>query len=135
VRTHGAPRTVAELEAHRLIGWDHSLGFLPLARWLSDSAPEPNFIFRAHTMGAQLAAAEASLGLAVLPAFIASRLGLVRVLEGEPPFVSDIWLLQQSEAHALARVRALADHVAETITEAAPQLMSMVASETSAGTE
>jgi DNA-binding transcriptional LysR family regulator len=125
VETCGAPRTVEDLEKHRLIGWDPGLGFLPLARWLSDNAPESNFVFRSHTMGAQLVAAEANLGLAVLPAFIANRHGLLRVLEGEPPFVSDIWLLQQSESHTLARVRALADHVAETVTDAGAQLMSM----------
>ncbi|MCP3467281.1 MULTISPECIES: LysR family transcriptional regulator [unclassified Bradyrhizobium] len=129
VEAHGVPRTAADLEKHRLIGWDPVLAFLPLARWLSDIAPEPNFVFRAHTMGAQLVAAEASLGLAVLPAFIANRLGLVRVLESEPPFISDIWLLQQSESHALTRVRSLADHVAETITDAAPQLMNIAGPE------
>jgi DNA-binding transcriptional LysR family regulator len=76
-------------------------------------------------MGTQLVAAESGMGLAVLPAFIAKRLGLVRVLEGEPPFLSDIWLLQQSDSHALARVRALADYVADTITDAASQLVSI----------
>jgi DNA-binding transcriptional LysR family regulator len=106
VDVHGVPQTIEDLEKHRLIGWDPSLGFLPLGKWLSDSVSESNFVFRAHTMGAQLVASEANLGLAVLPAFIANRLGLVRVLEGEPPFVSDIWLLQQSESHVLARVRA-----------------------------
>jgi hypothetical protein len=41
-------------------------------------AAATNFMIRAHTMGAQLAAVEAGLGLAVLPAFVARKYGLVR---------------------------------------------------------
>jgi DNA-binding transcriptional LysR family regulator len=88
-------------------------------------AAAPNFVIRAHTMGAQLAAVEAGLGLAVLPAFVARKYGLIRVLGAEPPFQSDIWLLQEAEAHKLARVRAVVDHVSHVVSQAMPQLESL----------
>jgi DNA-binding transcriptional LysR family regulator len=88
-------------------------------------AAATNFMIRAHTMGAQLAAVEAGLGLAVLPAFVARKYGLVRVLDAEVPFQSDLWLLQEAEAHKLARVRAVADHVSAVVGQAAPSLESL----------
>jgi DNA-binding transcriptional LysR family regulator len=122
---HGMPGTSGELSGHRLIGWESGLGFLPLAQWLQNMAAAPNFAIRAHTMGAQLAAVEAGLGLAVLPAFVARKYGLIRVLGAEPPFQSDIWLLQEAEAHKLARVRAVVDHVSHVVSQAMPQLESL----------
>jgi DNA-binding transcriptional LysR family regulator len=122
---HGIPRSGEELSGHRLIGWESGLKFLPLAQWLQNMAAATNFVIRAHTMGAQLAAVEAGLGLAVLPAFVARKYGLVRVLDAEAPFHSDIWLLQEAEAHKLARVRAVADHVSDVVGQAAPYLESL----------
>ena len=122
---HGMPGRSGELSGHRLIGWESGLGFLPLAQWLQNMAAAPNFVIRAHTMGAQLAAVEAGLGLAVLPAFVARKYGLIRVLGAEPPFQSDIWLLQEAEAHKLARVRAVVDHVSHVVSQAMPQLESL----------
>lgn len=56
---------------------------------------------------------------------IASQLGLVRILSGEEALISDIWLLQLSSSHDLARVRALADHVAGTIENALSEISSL----------
>ena len=122
---HGMPGRGEELSGHRLIGWESGLKFLPLAQWLQNMAGATNFMIRAHTMGAQLAAVEAGLGLAVLPAFVARKYGLVRVLDAEVPFQSDLWLLQEAEAHKLARVRAVADHVSDVVGQAAPYLESL----------
>jgi DNA-binding transcriptional LysR family regulator len=63
---HGIPRRGDELSGHRLIGWESGLKFLPLAQWLQNMAAATNFVIRAHTMGAQLAAVEAGLGPAGL---------------------------------------------------------------------
>lgn len=123
VSAHGNPRTFGELAQHRLIGWEARMGFLPLSRWLADAVPTANVVFRAHTMSAQLSAAEAGIGLAVLPAFVARKFGLIRVVAEEEPFRSDIWLLQAADALSFARVRLLADHLTALFAEAADSLI------------
>lgn len=122
VARHGVPETLADLATHRLIGWDAGLGFLPFSGWLVDSVPMANVAFRAHTMSAQLAAVEAGLGLAVLPAFVGRKFGFTRALTQEAPFHSDIWLLLASDTQHVMRVRLLADHLSERLQAAAEEL-------------
>lgn len=122
---HGSPAVPSDLLNHRMIGWEAELGFLPFSRWLLDALPETNVVFRAHTMSAQLAAVEANLGLAVLPAFVAKKFGLVRVLKEEAPFSSDIWMLQAPGSGSFARVRVLADHVAEALQQSSAHFMDL----------
>ncbi|MCA0406616.1 MAG: LysR family transcriptional regulator [Proteobacteria bacterium] len=112
---HDLPTTLGELEHHRLIGWNTGLGFLPFSSWLVDAVPAAKVAFRAHTMSAQLAAVEAGLGLAVLPAFIARKFGLERALPQEKPFFSDIWLLLAADSQHVTRVRLLADHLCDLL--------------------
>lgn len=119
---NGGPGTFRDLDGHRLIGWEARMGFLPMSRWLADSVANPNLVFRAHTMSAQLAAVESGIGLAVLPAFVAQKYGLVRVVENEAPFRSDIWLLQAADTQSFARIRALADHIADLFEQAGDSL-------------
>lgn len=123
VQNHGTPRRFGDLDQHRLIGWDARLGFLPLSRWIADAVSAPNLVFRAHTMSAQLAAVEAGIGLAVLPAFVARKFGLVRTVADEAPFCSDVWLLQAADAQSFARVRLLADHLTELFEHATDSLI------------
>ncbi|MFK0382318.1 LysR family transcriptional regulator [Agrobacterium sp. NPDC090273] len=110
---------------HRLIGWEASLGYLPMARWLEEQGGGSglNYSVRSHTMGSQLAAAQAGIGMAVLPSFLAKRAGLERVLRGAQPFETDIWLLQQSDSHKLTRVRALSDYLSEAFAKASNELI------------
>lgn len=119
---HGMPETLAELEQHRLIGWDSGLGFLPFSRWLVDAVPAAAVAFRAHTMSAQLAAVEAGVGLTVLPAFVARKFGFTRALKQEAPLFSDIWLLLAADAQNVMRVRLLADHLSERLSAGADVL-------------
>ncbi|MGD9925179.1 MAG: LysR family transcriptional regulator [Pseudorhodoplanes sp.] len=120
IATYGLPETYSDLPGHRLIGWDNSLGYLPFSRWLFDAIPNANITFRAHTMSTQLAAVQAGIGVAVLPAVVAKKFGLKRVLTSDAPFYSEIWLLQSADTKHVARVRALSEHIAgyfETSTE------------------
>lgn len=125
IARHGAPVRDADLATHRLIGWETSLSYLPLARWLEDKVPEGLFYLRTHTMGAQFAAVLAGLGLAVLPAIVAKANNLVRVLVEEEPHRSDLWLLQNADTRRSARVNAVADHFADVIASEATALGSL----------
>jgi DNA-binding transcriptional LysR family regulator len=122
LEARGVPGTLEELADHRLIGWGNDLGYLPFSRWLFDAAPHQNIVFRAHTMSAQLSAVQANIGLAVLPAFIARKLGLVRALKQHAHFSSDIWQLQLSDAEAIPRISALVGHLSKTLASSATLL-------------
>ena len=122
IEKYGMPNKFGDLPDHRLIGWDPKLSFLPFNRWLADAVSTQNQPFRAHTMSSQFAAVSAGIGLAVLPAFVANKAGLVRVIKAEEAFFSDLWLLQAADAQNLLRVRLLAEHLAETISSANEQL-------------
>lgn len=122
IAQRGAPRRDGDLVTHRLIGWDRSLSYLPLARWLEEKAPEGAFCLRTHTMGAQFAAVLAGLGLAVLPVIVAKASNLVRVLVEEDPHRSDLWLLQHPDTRRSARVNAVADHFVGVIASEAAAL-------------
>jgi DNA-binding transcriptional LysR family regulator len=63
----------------RWIGWERDLGFLPAARWLDDRVPEPKVMLRTSSIGAQLSAAEAGLGVVLLPASYGKRATLAPV--------------------------------------------------------
>lgn len=122
IEAHGAPATYSDLGQHRLVGWDNGLGYLPFSRWLFDAIPNANIALRAHTMSAQLSAVQSHIGLAVLPAVVARKFGLKRVLSSDAAFFSEVWLLQSSDSKSVARVRALADHIADALEAASDSL-------------
>lgn len=72
----------------------------------------------ASTLRAQIAAARAGLGLAVLPDFLATDPDLARVPAPEGVFSDGIWLVMHADLAASARVRAVADFLVETVEEA-----------------
>lgn len=89
----GVPRTVDDLDDHRIIGWTEDLRHLTMARWLDTLRPGLTLALRLSSLGAQLAAARMGLGWAVLPAFAAEPAGLVRGLTDIPPLEPDLWML------------------------------------------
>lgn len=124
VERHGLPRRDADFGAHRLIGWDQHLTYLPLARWMIDKAPNAVVAVRTNSMSAQLMAAAAGMGIAVLPAIVARRHGLIRALGDEEPFQSGLWLLQHADTRRSARVEAVSDHLSSFVKSHAAELES-----------
>ena len=58
----------------------------------------------------------AGLGLAVLPDFLAAGPDCVRVLAPDEVFSDGVWLVMHADLAASARVRAVADFLAEAVT-------------------
>ncbi|WP_373784443.1 LysR family transcriptional regulator, partial [Delftia acidovorans] len=99
-------------EGDAFIGWDDSHAHLPAARWMARALRGRPCRLETNTLSAQLAAAQAGLGLAVLPHFLARQAGLVCV---EPQLGADqpIWLAMHADLAHSRRVRAVADHLIE----------------------
>ncbi|MBL8357668.1 MAG: LysR family transcriptional regulator [Delftia acidovorans] len=106
--THGSD----PFEGDAFIGWDDSHAHLPAARWMARALHGRPCRLETNTLSAQLAAAQAGLGLAVLPHFLARQAGLVCVaqqLGADQP----IWLAMHADLAHSRRVRAVADHLIE----------------------
>lgn len=97
-------------EGDAFIGWDDRHAHLPAARWMAHALRRRPCRLETNTLSAQLAAAQAGLGLAVLPHFLARQAGLVCV---EPQLGADqpIWLAMHADLAHSRRVRAVADHL------------------------
>lgn len=59
--------TIDSVAAARWIGWGEDLAHLPSARWLSSLVPKTDWVLCTSSVGTQIGAAEAGLGVVVLP--------------------------------------------------------------------
>lgn len=110
VAARSAGADAVDFDADHCIGWAPSHQHLPAAQALARIRRGRPCQLEVHTLAAQLAAASAGLGLAVLPHFLARPAGLVCLLP-ELGADQDIWLAMHSDLAHSRRVRAVADHV------------------------
>ena len=106
-----APRAVADLKGHRLIGYVEEHAFstaLDYVRELYDGAPTS---FECTSAVTQLEALRAGLGLGVVHDFIARRFAdLIRVLP-ERRAMRSYWIVTHEDTRGLGRIRAVHDHL------------------------
>ncbi|ASJ70957.1 LysR family transcriptional regulator [Granulosicoccus antarcticus] len=110
-----------DFEHHRFIGWSDVQTDLPAAQWLERALRGGVPVLTTTTLSAQVQAASAGIGLAVLPHFLARDAGLQAlpiVLGIDHP----IWLVVHSDLSASRRVRVVADRIAQTLANASSRL-------------
>lgn len=105
----GHPTKPQDLAKHDLIGWDHELKFLVMAKWLSELAGAHQCWLTTNSMTSQYLACRAGLGLAVLPSLVGRNAGLTRVLPKVPALELDLWLLVSLEVGEVEAVKRVAD--------------------------
>jgi DNA-binding transcriptional LysR family regulator len=106
------------LAGRRFITWDASYSHLPSAKWLSEASSTTPSALITTSLASQVAAVTASLGLAVLPCYIAAQYEeLVEVIPAERVFSEELWLVSHANLVSSTRVRAVADFLAEIIAE------------------
>jgi DNA-binding transcriptional LysR family regulator len=101
-------------DGDRFIGWSEQYGGLPAARWIERTLRGRIPAITTTTLSAQLSAATAGLGLAILPHFLAREAGL-QPLPVELGLDQPIWLALHSDLSASMRVRVVADHLVAII--------------------
>jgi DNA-binding transcriptional LysR family regulator len=121
VRRRGMPATMDALADHDLIGPDRSPSDLALAERLGPLFAPNRFVLRSDSHPAQLAAARASVGIAVcqVPLCEADP-RLMRVVPGYVVHFLDVWLVTHPNLVKVARVRAVLDHFAAEFGGPAP---------------
>lgn len=123
LQQHGAPENAAALPLHFYIGYGEQLRHLEENRWLEALAGDARFVLCSDDTHTRLAAADAAMGLAVLPHALAQRSSqLQRVLETVEVPSKPIWLVVHRDLRYLARVRAVLDWLAELFAVSGPAL-------------
>ncbi|GFE66536.1 LysR family transcriptional regulator [Litoreibacter roseus] len=106
-----ANRSIAGLPQHRwrFIAFDDTLAHVPQQRWLEEFAKERPLDLLTGDFHSQRAAAEAGLGVALLPCVMAEHSRtLIRVTEQQPD-PRPVWLVIHADLKDAPAVRAVAD--------------------------
>jgi DNA-binding transcriptional LysR family regulator len=106
----------SDLPGHRFVGYIEELLFTPELDYLPQVSPKISAKFRSANLIAQLNATIAGFGIAVLPHFMAAaHPELQPVLPDEITISRTFWLLMHADSKDLARIRAVADYIYETV--------------------
>jgi DNA-binding transcriptional LysR family regulator len=104
--------------AHQWIGFDDTLSHLAAYRWLSNKVPAERVCFRANSFLSIIEAVRSSMGVALLPCYLASGAdGFIKMSDCVPELATDLWLLVHDDLRRTARVRAFLDFVADRVAE------------------
>ncbi|WP_209428047.1 LysR family transcriptional regulator [Pararhodobacter sp. SW119] len=114
---HGTPETLDDLADHVLIGPDSDAA--ALEGFAQAGIPRRRICLRCDREAAQLNAIRTGVGIGVMQAGIARRDPDLRpVLAGKVAFTLECWLVLHADLRQTARVRLLADHLAEHLPQA-----------------
>jgi DNA-binding transcriptional LysR family regulator len=116
LRRRGAPRTLADLTGHDLIGEDADDGIVRQFRAAGYDITRDSFAIRSDDHTVQVEAMNAGAGIAFLPTYVAAaRPGLQRLLADSAFPGPPVWLAVHREIHAASRIRLVYDHLAAAI--------------------
>ena len=113
----GRPETPGDLLTHDLIGSDRARADIQLASTLHPDLSRERFVVRTDSHPAQLAAARAGLGIAVVQRPVGLADPFLRpVLPAVTVASLDTWIVTHENLRGLPRVRAVFDHLVEAFT-------------------
>ncbi len=108
----GAPQTIADLADHDLIGSDRALADREFLTARFPDLDRSRFVFRSDSHPAQLAAARAGLGIAVVQRPIGLADPKLRpVLPEFTVMTLETWIVTHEDLRDLQRIRAVFDHL------------------------
>ncbi|MGV6876567.1 LysR family transcriptional regulator [Pseudochelatococcus sp. B33] len=117
VDRRGSPASLAEVAEYDLIGPDRNRGDLALVGRLGAAVSRDRFVLRTDSHPAQLAAARAGLGIAVVQVPVGeSDPGLVRLLPDLDIVTLETWIVTHENLARVPRVRAVFDSLVESFT-------------------
>lgn len=106
-------RNVQDLAEHAWIGYVDDLLFSQELRFVQSLCRRPRIVFRSTSVIAQQMAAQAGVGLAVLPHYLASRDPQLRCVLPVEHFVRQYWISTHRELHRSERLRVVWDYLLE----------------------
>ena len=114
IEQHGMPEIPGKMEGHRFVGSDDAASRAPFARWMRETIPERQVVFRSGDQQATRQAIFNGLGLGFLRTYECATHDLVEVHAPLPDWESRLWLVTHMDLHRTNKVqtflRYLKDH-------------------------
>jgi DNA-binding transcriptional LysR family regulator len=110
---HGHPDLQAGSPGHRCVSLQEDLALLPEARCLAEVTREGQVSLRANSREAQLQAAIAGFGLAILPCYLVLGANLVELPLPAGRLMRGIWLGVHRDTRHMPRIRLVLDQLGE----------------------
>ncbi len=108
---------LSDLKQHHFIWYVDDLLPIPELRLLDKAIADPNVIFRTTSVTGQANAAEAGLGIALLPCFVADRMpALTSVLPREISVLRELWLTVHQDLMPHAYMQSVTGFLATLVT-------------------
>lgn len=113
LQKHGTPEALADLEEHRLIGFDRLTDYIrSVAKTLSFPVDKNNFCFRTDSNVAQLALIRAGVGIGICQVELAKQDdNLVRLLADDFCFEMDTWVTMHEDLRKSPACKAIFDQL------------------------
>ncbi len=112
LQERGYPAASGGLSGHVVLGYNESVTAVPESRWMVARARNAERVLRTNSVLVQLKAAQAGLGLALLPCYLAEGTGLVRALPLSAGAKRELWLVVHADLQRTRRIRAVIEFLA-----------------------
>jgi DNA-binding transcriptional LysR family regulator len=113
---HGRPLSVDRLDEHELVGWDDTRVHGEVTALATRLAPRAAIPYRTNSLLNQLHAAEAGIGLAILPCFLGDRaVGLERVTPPLAELARELWVVTHEDLRRTARIKAFLEFLGDAV--------------------
>jgi len=114
VAQHGVPGGCDDFAAHRFVGADDAQPRAPFLRWLHDSVPAADIVFRSGDVHAQRNAILGGAGIGFVSVLQAAEVpGLVQVVAPRPEWAAPLWLVTHMDLHRTTKVQAFLAFIKE----------------------
>ena len=108
---------VDRIEEHRFVGPVNTQARAPFLRWLLNTVPEDNIVFRSDDMRASEVAVREGIGIGFMQRQPALREGLTEVVPHQEDWGAPFWLVTHVDLHRTAKVQAFLRHLKEHAAE------------------
>lgn len=107
IARNGMPLTDADLAGHRFVGHENAASRAPHFRWLTQTVPRAQVVYRCNDSEAMEDGVRAGLGLGFLPVSSARQWpDLVEVMPPREEWGSPLWLVTHVDLHRTTKVQA-----------------------------
>lgn len=127
LEARGLPASAQALKSADFIVWGEAHQDIPIARWLAGHVSNPNVALVANDITTHIQAVRCGVGVGVLPAFLAAGdESLACLVPPDAMFERKLYLVIHEDVQASARVRLVADFIADTVQASAARFMGQV---------
>ena len=118
------PASIADLPAHRLVGYVPDLIYAPELHYLEEAAPGLTATLSSTSVNAQQAMVRSGAGLGILHCFVGDAdPGFERLLPDQIDIARAYWLVMHRDLRGVSRVKAFVDWLDTLVTRMRPLLV------------